>query len=142
MKKTSGVIAAVAVMAVVAAGVAVQRSRAAAAPAKDVEAILVKSPLARPPADREGPARVIVSLETTEQKGTLASGVEYTFWTFGGIVPGPMIRVRVGDTVEIRLSNTKGSHNAHSIDLHAVTGPGGGAAVTQIGPGERGAIAA
>jgi len=114
MKKTSGVIAAVAVMAVVAAGVAVQRSRAAAAPTKDVKAILVTPPLAPPPVDREGPARVIVSLETTEQKGTLASGVEYTFWTFGGTVPGPMIRVRVGDTVEIRLSNAKGSHNAHS----------------------------
>jgi nitrite reductase (NO-forming) len=64
--------------------------------------------------------------------------VEYTFWTFGGTVPGPMLRVREGDTVQIRLSNAKAAHNMHSIDLHAVTGPGGGAAVTQIAPGEEG----
>jgi nitrite reductase (NO-forming) len=66
--------------------------------------------------------------------------VEYTFWTFGGSVPGPFIRVRAGDTVEIRLVNLPSSHNTHSIDLHAVTGPGGGAAVTQIAPGETGAF--
>jgi nitrite reductase (NO-forming) len=86
------------------------------------------------------PARVVVELTTTEEKGTLASGVEYTFWTFGGTVPGPFVRVRVGDTVEIRLANLPSSHNMHSIDLHAVTGPGGGAAVTQIAPGETGAF--
>ena len=84
---------------------------------------------------------MIVELETTEQKGLLADGVEYTFWTFGGTVPGPMLRVREGDTVEIRLTNRKDSHLMHSIDLHALTGPGGGAAVTQVMPGETGAFA-
>jgi len=78
-----------------------------------------------------------VTLETTETKGPLASGVEYTFWTFGGTVPGPFIRVRIGDVVQIRLKNSVASLNAHSIDLHAVTGPGGGATVTQINPGEQ-----
>jgi nitrite reductase (NO-forming) len=92
-----------------------------------------------PPAiRRSGPAKVLVELETTEQKGTLASGVEYTFWTFGGTVPGPFLRVREGDTVQIKLVNQTTAHNAHSIDLHAVTGPGGGAAVTQVMPGEAG----
>jgi nitrite reductase (NO-forming) len=104
----------------------------------EVKAVLLAPPQVPPAIQRSGPARVLVELETTEQKGTLASGVEYTFWTFGGTVPGPMLRVRAGDTVQIRLTNQKTAHNAHSIDLHAVTGPGGGAAVTQIMPGEEG----
>ena len=93
-----------------------------------------------PPVDRPGNAKVIVSLETTEVKGTLADGVQYTFWTFGGTVPGPFVRVRVGDMVQIQLKNAENSTHPHSIDLHAVTGPGGGAAVTQLGPGQEGAF--
>src|SRR5207244_9736441 len=104
----------------------------------EVKAGLVAPPGVPPAITRTAPARVLVSLETTEEKGVLADGVEYTFWTFGGSVPGPMLRVREGDTVQIRLTNAKTSHNTHSIDLHAVTGPGGGAAVTQVMPGERG----
>lgn len=101
-----------------------------------VKAIVTSPPLVPPPIDRAGPAKVIVELTTTEAKGTLANDVEYTFWTFGGTVPGPFIRVRVGDTVQLRLKNDKASLNWHSVDLHAVTGPGGGAAVTQVGPDE------
>jgi nitrite reductase (NO-forming) len=112
-----------------------------AAPAAVIQAALLPPPRVPPAIDRPGPARVVVDLETTEEKGTLASGVEYTFWTFGGTVPGPFLRVRVGDTVEITLRNAKAAHQMHSIDLHAVTGPGGGAAVTQIRPGETGAFA-
>ncbi len=104
----------------------------------EVKAIVTAPPLVPPPVDRPGNARVIVSLETVEKRGTLADGVEYTFWTFGGTVPGPFVRVRVGDLVQIRLTNHHGSKNPHSIDLHAVTGPGGGAAVTQLGPGQEG----
>ncbi len=102
----------------------------------EVKAILTSPPLVPPPVDRVEPAKVIVTLETSETKGSLANDVEYTFWTFGGTVPGPFIRVRVGDTVQIRLKNAKDSLNWYSIDLHAVTGPGGGATVTQVGPGE------
>ena len=104
----------------------------------EIKAVLPAPPMVPPAIDRRTPARVVVELETTEEKDVLADGVEYTFWTFGGTVPGPLVRVREGDTVEIRLTNARTSHNAHSIDLHAVTGPGGGAAVTQIMPGERG----
>jgi nitrite reductase (NO-forming) len=106
----------------------------------EVNAILTSAPLVPPPVDRPGNARVIVSLETTEVKGSLADGVQYTFWTFGGTVPGPFVRVRVGDVVQIRLKNAAKSMHPHSIDLHAVTGPGGGAAVTQLGPGQEGAF--
>ncbi len=110
------------------------------APLLEVKAVFTKPPLVPPPVDRPGNARVIVNLETTEVKGALADGVQYTFWTFGGTVPGPFIRVRVGDIVQMRLTNHHNSKNPHSIDLHAVTGPGGGAAVTQLGPGQEGAF--
>ena len=103
----------------------------------EVKAILTSAPTVPPPVDRPGNAKVIVSLETTEVKGTLADGVQYTFWTFGGTVPGPFVRVRVGDLVQIRLKNAAKSMHPHSIDLHAVTGQGGGAAVTQLGPGQK-----
>jgi nitrite reductase (NO-forming) len=138
MKRAFVVLAAV-VLALVAGTVAAQMPWRAGAPARGEIRVVLQPPPAVPPAiDRRAPAKVIVELETTEEKGTLASGVEYTFWTFGGTVPGPMLRVREGDTVQIRLANATTAHNTHSIDLHAVTGPGGGAAVTQVMPGEHG----
>jgi nitrite reductase (NO-forming) len=143
MKRMVLALAAVAgvVVGLVGAGVPAYRGvRGADAPGDEVKAVLVAPPRVPPPVNRTRPARVVIELETTEEKGSLASGVEYVFWTFGGTVPGPFLRVREGDTVEIRLVNRASSHNAHSIDLHAVTGPGGGAAVTQIMPGERGAF--
>jgi nitrite reductase (NO-forming) len=136
-------IAGIALLGVIAGGVAAQvkqRRVQDIGPTKTEKAVLVAPPGVPPAIDRREPARVIVELETTEQKGTLATGVEYTFWTFGGTVPGPLLRVRQGDMVEIRLTNRKDSHLMHSIDLHAVTGPGGGAAVTQVMPGETGAF--
>ncbi|NBX46736.1 MAG: nitrite reductase, copper-containing [Chloroflexi bacterium] len=82
-----------------------------------------------------GRCRPKVDLETREVSALLADGITYTYWTFNGTVPGPMIRVRQGDTVELTLRNSAQSLATHSIDLHAVTGQGGGAAFTQIAPG-------
>ncbi|MGQ9481929.1 MAG: copper-containing nitrite reductase [Chloroflexus sp.] len=79
---------------------------------------------------------VTVELTTREVVGYLGDGSTYTFWTFNGTVPGPMIRVRVGDTVELSLTNASDSQLPHSIDLYAVTGPGGGAVVTQVAPSQ------
>ncbi len=107
----------------------------AAGPLPAVQAQLVPAPQVPAPVTR-GPARVTVTLETQERKGTLADGVEYEFWTFNGSVPGPMIRVREGDTVELHIKNDKTSKFTHSIDLHAVNGPGGGSTVTQTAPGK------
>jgi len=84
---------------------------------------------------RDKPATVVVKMEATEKKGRMADGVEYEYWTFNGTVPGPMIRVMQGDTVQLTLKNSATAH-AHNIDLHAVTGPGGGAAATNVGPGQ------
>lgn len=100
----------------------------------------IEEPLVAPPgvpAGRgRGEARVVVNLEAVEQVSEVAPGVTYTQWTFNGTVPGPMIRARVGDTVEVRLRNSAKSTSTHDIDLHAVNGPGGGAAVTSVAPGE------
>jgi nitrite reductase (NO-forming) len=87
------------------------------------------------PIGNRAPQLVRVDLETKEMEGRLADGVTYTYWTFNGKVPAPFIRVRVGDTVELHLKNDAGSHMIHSIDLHAVIGPGGGATLMQVPPG-------
>ncbi|MDB4879398.1 MAG: nitrite reductase, copper-containing, partial [Gemmatimonadetes bacterium] len=79
--------------------------------------------------------KVIVNLDVTEEPMRLADGVEYMMWTFGGTVPGRFIRVREGDLVELRLKNAKHSTMPHNIDLHAVTGPGGGAHASLTMPG-------
>lgn len=76
-----------------------------------------------------------VEVEVLEQVGRLADGVEYDFWTFGGKVPGQFIRVREGDIVEFTLKNHPNNKFAHNIDLHAVTGPGGGATSSFTAPG-------
>lgn len=96
---------------------------------------LTSAPDVPPPITRTHPTKVIVNLETKEVKARLADGVEYTFWTFGGEVPGKFIRVREGDLVEFHLSNHPSSKVPHNIDLHAVTGPGGGAASSFTAPG-------
>ena len=69
--------------------------------------------------------------------GKLDDGTTYEYWTFNGKVPGPCIRVRVGDTVEVTLKNPADSVMMHSVDFHAATGPGGGAHATQTEPGAR-----
>src|SRR5690625_6445527 len=65
----------------------------------------------------------------------LADGVDYHFWTFNGTVPGSVIRVREGDLIEFHLKNHGSSEFPLNIDLHAVTGPGGGAAASLTLPG-------
>ncbi len=99
---------------------------------------IVRSPTdLPPPITRREPATVRIEMETVEVTGRLADGTSYTYWTFDRLVPGPFVRVRAGDTVELSLKNDPGSRMIHSIDLHAVTGPGGGAVATQVPPGKR-----
>ncbi|HWQ12731.1 MAG TPA: copper-containing nitrite reductase [Roseiflexaceae bacterium] len=89
-----------------------------------------------PPIARSTPEHHDLHITTREVNGVLEDGTTYTYWTFDGTVPGPLLRVRVGDTVTLHLSNDASSTAPHSIDLHAVTGPGGGAVATQVAPGE------
>lgn len=121
---------------------------------------------------------VMVELETKEVIAELSPGVTYEYWTYNGTVPGPFLRVKEGDTVEVRLTHAHGhrgnvsikehsfaldvlpfvslarangvyetdalnaveheqaGHDKHSVDLHAVEGPGGGATLMQVAPDE------
>ena len=106
-----------------------------APPSGEEDAVLGVPPQVPPPITRDHPTRVIVHLEVKELVQRLTDGVEYRFWTFGGQVPGRFIRVRQGDLVEFHLDNPPDSKMPHNIDLHAVTGPGGGAASSFTAPG-------
>jgi nitrite reductase (NO-forming) len=100
-----------------------------------IHAVLTSPPNVPPPIHRNYPAKVIVDLEVIEKEMPISEGVSYTFWTFGGTVPGSFIRVRQGDTVEFHLKNHPDNKMPHNIDLHGVTGPGGGAASSFTAPG-------
>jgi nitrite reductase (NO-forming) len=98
-------------------------------------AVLTFAPNVPPPIKRTYATKVKVELEVKEVTRKLADGVQYMFWTFGGEVPGKFIRIREGDEVEFHLLNHPGNKMPHNIDLHAVTGPGGGAASSFTAPG-------
>ena len=98
-------------------------------------AILTFAPDVPPPITRNHATKMIVNLEVIEKEMEMMDGVKYNFWTFGGQVPGKFIRVRQGDLVEFHLKNDPSSKLPHNIDLHAVTGPGGGAVSTFTAPG-------
>ena len=100
-------------------------------------ASIVRDPADMPPPLAErGPTHVRYELEAIERMGRLDDNTTYNYWTFNGKVPGPMLRVRVGDTVTVSLKNAPDSLMLHNIDLHAVNGPGGGAVATEVEPGE------
>lgn len=100
-----------------------------------IDAIVTHAPEVPPPTDRDHPAKVRVKMETVEKTMKMDDGVEYHYWTFDGDVPGRMIRVREGDTVEVEFSNNPSSTVPHNVDFHAATGQGGGAAATFTAPG-------
>ena len=101
------------------------------------KAVLTSPPMVPPPITRKTATKLIVNLEVIEKVKRMADGVDYLFWTFGGDVPGSFIRVREGDLIEFHLGNHPTSKMPHNIDLHAVTGPGGGAASSFTAPGHR-----
>ena len=110
---------------------------AQAGPAVEDAVSIVRDPAdVPPPVGDRGPMHHVVEMTTVEVDGILADGTTYRYMTFDGTVPGPMLRMRIDDTMEFRLTNAEGSHLPHSIDLHAVTGPGGGAEFTQTLAGQ------
>lgn len=112
-------------------------SAEAPAVAPTVGADIIRDPADLPgPLNRSGPATVKVHLDTVEVTGQLDDGTTYRYWTFNKKVPGPFVRVRVGDTVEVTLKNADDSAMMHNVDFHSVTGPGGGASATMAAPGE------
>jgi len=107
-----------------------------AAPQTLVEADISREPTDLPPPLGKRDAQTVrLDLFTVEQEGRLAEATTFGYWTFNGKVPGPFVRVRVGDTVDVHLKNSADSNMIHSVDFHAATGPGGGAAALQVDPG-------
>jgi len=110
-------------------------SAATQAPTTGVD--IVRDPTDLPaPLEAREPQTVVVNLEAIEVEGQLADGTTFTYWTFNGAVPGPFIRVHLNDTIEVHVKNSTTSIMNHSVDFHAVTGPGGGAVMTQTEPGK------
>lgn len=92
----------------------------------------VPAPIARP--DQR---RVVVNWTISEFQQEIAPGVTYdTAWGFEGRIPGPVLRVRVGDLVEFHITNHIKSMNSHNMDFHFVSGPGGGAGALSVAPGQ------
>jgi len=100
-----------------------------------MKAELTAPPFVPAPVGDRPAKKLIVDMEILEEVGTMTDGVKYVYWTFGGSVPGSFIRTRVGDEVEFTLSNHPDNKLPHNIDLHAVTGPGGGATSSFVAPG-------
>ncbi len=169
---------------IIAAGVFYKTTQESTLPVKEVSVQDISRHASDVPPQiaRKESQKVLVELETKEVVAELASGVTYEYWTYNGTVPGPFIRVREGDTVEIHLTHSmhgnnergasinplhsfavdtlaihsvsahgdeedghmdmdsaeheKAGHGKHSVDLHAVLGPGGGAVLTQAASGE------
>lgn len=99
-------------------------------------AVLTYAPEVPPPVKRTKPALVVVNLQSTRKVVEVSPGKKYEYWTFGDQVPGPFIRVRVGDVLEVHHTSTDDMGMPHNIDFHSVTGPGGGAPVTTVVKGE------
>lgn len=89
-----------------------------------------------PPINRDHPVTLVVDMFTTNKKMNIVGNTKYEYWPFGFYdererknvygVPGPFIRARVGDVLQVHFTNLDESGMAHSIDFHSVCGPGGG----------------
>ncbi len=102
---------------------------------REMVAELTSPPYVPAPVGNRKAKKLIVNMEILEEEGEMTDGVKYMYWTFGGSVPGSFIRTRVGDEVEFHLKNHPDNKLPHNIDLHAVTGPGGGATSSFVSPG-------
>jgi len=115
---------------------AVPRTPASESGLPVLPATITFAPAVPPPLKRRHPAIVQVDMNTTVEKQPLSSTQKYEFWTFNGQTPGPFIRARVGDVLNINYTNHDASGMAHNIDFHAVTGPGGGAPALFVEEGQ------
>ena len=119
-------------------------------PASDDEQHLSYAPSLPAPIARSDQRIFDVHVESIEGDCSLdpANGITTEMWGFriagesevtcGS--PGPVFRGRVGDVVNITLTNMEGNSHPHNIDFHAVTGQGGGAADLTVNPGESATI--
>ncbi len=100
------------------------------------KAVLTYAPDVPPPITRKNSAIVRVELNSGTKVLPLGPGLAYKFWTINEHIPGPFIRAREGDILEVDVTNADESGMPHNVDFHAVTGPGGGAPVLTVVKGE------
>jgi len=96
---------------------------------------LTDPPFVPAPIGNRPAMKLYMEMEIIEEEAEMTDGVTYMYWTFGGTVPGSFIRARVGDLVEFKIKNHPDNKLPHNIDLHAVTGQGGGAEASFVAPG-------
>jgi copper-containing nitrite reductase len=116
---------------------AVAAAGCSSAQAQAPQSAMAYAPDVPAPTDRRSPTIVHVDLNTSVTEIGIHTGVLYRAWTFNDHVPGPFIRTRVGDTLEVTITNSDPNGMPHNLDFHAVSGPGGGGAVTTVVPGGR-----
>jgi len=92
------------------------------------------------PIDRDEPATIQQTLTTEEVTAEIEPGVTFDYMTFNGQIPGPMVRARVGDTIELNFENVPENNMPHNVDFHAIYGTGGGSVATTAAPGEDNAM--
>lgn len=102
----------------------------------DVERVAADPTVLPGPVSHSEPKTHQVTLDVQEIVAGIEPGATFSYMTFGGTVPGPMIRVRQGDTIEFTLENLPENFMLHNIDLHAVYGTGGGNVATNVSPGQ------
>lgn len=109
-------------------------------------AVVTMAPKVPPPITRSHPVRLVVDVFSINKKMRVSGSKKYEWWPFGFCdetqgkikycIPGPFIRARVGDVLQVNHTNYDESGMAHSIDFHAACGPGGGSPVTFAEQGE------
>ena len=97
---------------------------------------LTSPPMVPPPVGNRPAKKLYMEMEIIEKEAEMSDGVTYLYWTFGGTVPGSFVRTRVGDLIEFKIKNHPDNKLPHNIDLHAVTGQGGGAEASFVAPGQ------
>jgi nitrite reductase (NO-forming) len=112
-------------------------AEATATPETDTDQVAADPTDIPNPVDWETPKHHEVNLEIKEVTAEIEDGVTFDYMTFDGQVPGPMIRVRQGDTVTVTVENSPDNAMPHNVDLHSVYGTGGGAEATMAAPGEQ-----
>lgn len=88
------------------------------------------------PVTHSSPKTHEITIETSEPIAEIEDGAQFQFMTFGDQVPGPMIRVRQGDTIILTVKASPDNAMLHNIDLHALYGTGGGSEATYLAPGQ------
>src|SRR3989338_8117078 len=120
----------------IAASVFAEEKQALKLPKLREKAVLTFAPEVPSPITRKEPALVEVNLHSGRKVIEIKPGMKYEYWTFNEHVPGPFIRVREGDTIEVHHTSSDEMGMPHNIDFHSVTGPGGGAPVTTVVKGD------